>query len=98
MNKSRISEKHTSSILNLNSVYVKFAKKRKIRFMIGSSENRFIRFLFDDQQECAEIKTAGSDHFATFETVFGKVTYVFCKHGLGFKIGPGSTQKTFEWE
>ncbi len=84
--------------MKLNFVYVKFAENREICFKLAPSAGRLGRVIFDDHQQCAIIESAGTDYFATFETDLGKVTYIFCSQGSGFKIGPGTSQIAFEWQ
>lgn len=98
MEKNSISANQYTSFLKLNSVDVKFSKKSGICFKIVPSANQMGLSMVDEHQKYAEIKNAGTDHFAIFETVLGKVTYVFCADRMGYKIGPGTAQKTFVWK
>lgn len=97
MNTNTFYKKELFNLINLQQVHVKMTSNPVRRFEIKSIEGRKGKSILNDCQELAEIKSAGSDYFATFSTEIGDVTYIFCEFGAGYKIGPGNSQQKFTW-
>ena len=90
--------KYSTRLLNYENptITIRICNQRETRFFVVPASCKSGQVLSNANGR-AELQSVDEELFATFETEFGKITYIFLENGLGFKIGPGIFQQNFQW-